>query len=96
MKSPREWIAAVSEKLDLPAYVSAGLSYTAVEGFHQVTIEKQTALLSYSETKIIVSVPMGEICVAGCGLHIRLMKQGRMIIAGQIEGIRFCREAAHE
>jgi len=95
MKRPRDLIAAISGKLALPASATAQLPCTVTEGFHTVSVDLQKGLLHYSESEIVAAVPLGAVAVLGEHLSIALMKQGRIIIHGEIRGIEFRREERH-
>ena len=95
MKGPREWMANLSEKLDLPCAVAAQLPCTLVDGFHSVTVDLQKGLIAYSEDAITVAVPLGQIVISGASLSIKLMKQERIIVTGLIRSIDFLREDDH-
>jgi len=92
MKSPRTILTKLSQQMDIPSHISAGLPYTTVQGFHEISIDLQRGLLAYSQTEISVAVPMGAITISGVNLHIRLMREGRITVCGDIENIGFSRE----
>lgn len=92
MKNAREYLEKLSEQLDLPRSVAAGLPQTVISGFREVSVDMQQGLLAYSETEIIVAVSFGCVVITGSGLRIRLMKQGRIVIVGEIDKTEFRRE----
>ena len=83
MKDPRRYLSKLSGKLDLPVHIAAQLPYITIDGYRKVSIDMQKGLLSYSDTEIVVAVPMGEISVQGNNLKICLMKEGKIIIDGE-------------
>jgi len=95
MIKPRDMIAGISGKLDLPASAAAHLPCTVIEGFHSVSVDLQRGLLHYSDHEIVLAVSLGAVAVTGERLSIALMKQGRIIINGVIRGIEFRREEKH-
>lgn len=91
MKKARDYLERLSERLELPRTVTAGLPQTVISGFREVSIDLQQGLLAYSETEIVVAVSCGSISVTGAGLGIRLMKEGRITITGDIDRVEFQR-----
>ena len=84
---------AFSEAADLPLRVAAGLPQIALDGFHQISVDLQEGLLSYSDTQIDLAVSLGKISVRGNGLRIRLMKERRIVLSGEITELILSREA---
>jgi len=91
MKKPREFLQRFAARTDLPSVVVANLPQTTVSGFFELAIDLQKGLVSYSETEIIVAVSLGQISVCGNRLRIRLMKEGRIKIIGDIDKVEFHR-----
>ena len=92
MKKVKSVLERISEKLDLPRTVVAGLPQTIINGFGEVSIDLQRGLLDYSDTKIVVAVSIGKITVSGSELQIRLMKEGRITVVGKISDVSFSGE----
>lgn len=91
MKRARDYLERLSERLELPRTVTAGLPQTVMSGFREISIDQQQGLVAYSETEIVVAVSFGSVCVTGAGLRIRLMKEGRIIIVGDMDKVEFLR-----
>ena len=91
MKKAKVYLERISRRMELPAAVTAGLPLTTVNGFGEISIDLQQGLLAFSDTEIIVAVSQGQIVVTGAGLHIRLMKEGRITIVGDIDKVTFVR-----
>lgn len=85
---------ALSERADLPLRIAAGLPQIALDGFHQISVDLQEGLLSYSDTQIDIAVSLGRICVRGSGLRIRLMKERRIVLSGEIAELVLQRETS--
>ena len=83
---------AFSEASDLPLRVAAGLPQIALDGFHQISVDLLDGLLSYSDTQIELAVSLGKISVRGNGLRIRLMKEHRIVLSGEITELVLSRE----
>lgn len=94
MKDPRRYLSKLSGKLDLPAHIAAQLPYISIDGYRKVSIDMQKGLLSYSDTEIVVAVPMGEVCVQGTNLQICLMKEGKITIDGEPQAVLLRLEGA--
>lgn len=93
MKFPRNMIRNLSQKLDFPSYVPAQLPCTTIQGFHELAIDMQKGLLSYSQEEITVAVPGGAITVRGMQLYIFLMRENRICIRGELHEICFLPES---
>lgn len=91
MRKAREYLERFSERANLPRTVTAGLPQTTINGFREISIDLQQGLLAFSDTEIIVAVPLGRIAVCGAGLGIRLMKEGRINIVGDIDKVSLLR-----
>ena len=91
MKKMREYLQQFAAKTDLPSTVVAGLPQTVINGFHEAAIDLQCGLESYSNTQIVVAVSTGKVSVSGANLRIRLMKEKKIIVAGDIEKVEFLR-----
>lgn len=87
MKRPRQYLEHLSEKVDLPRTVLAGLPQIEINGFGEVSVDLQHGLVAYSDEQIIVSVSLGQVEISGTKLSIRLMKEGKLIVVGEISGI---------
>jgi sporulation protein YqfC len=85
-------LSAFAEKTDLPGQIVAHLPYMTVTGFGEISIDLQQGLVSYSDAEIVVKVSLGTVCVQGSGLHITLMRDGRITIRGELTGVILCRE----
>lgn len=92
MNKTRKILESMSERLVLPRTVAAGLPQTVVNGFGEVTIDLQQGLIAFSETEIVVAVPLGNISVVGTGLNIRMMKERAITITGGIQKLEFSGE----
>ncbi len=56
-------------------------------GMERILIENHSGILEYSTERIRVQVRFGNICVCGCSLSLRLMKQHQLVITGEIQNI---------
>ncbi len=83
----------LAERADLPLRIAADLPQIALDGFRQISIDLHRGLLSYSDTQIDVAVSVGIVSVHGSGLRIRLMKERRIVLCGEIAELVFTREA---
>ena len=92
MKKFRKVIGALSDRVDLPGHITACLPYLTMEGFGEVSIDLQQGLVSYAEEEIVVKVSLGSVCIQGNGLHITLMRQGKITVKGEINAVLLQRE----
>ena len=79
------------QRMDLPVHVTEHFSQLTVSGFCKVEIDLADGLLGYSENEICVGVPGGSVCVEGADLRISLMREGRIVLCGEIEQVSFLR-----
>ncbi len=91
MKRPRQVLERISEKVDLPRTIVAGLPQIEVRGYSEVLVDLQQGLVAYSNTEIIVAVSLGQVVIKGNRLTIRLMKESRIVVAGDIESLTLVR-----
>lgn len=91
MKKPRHILKSVSRAMDIPLAVGAHLPFITIQGFEEISIDLQKGLLSYSPQEISVAVSCGAIVVSGENLHIRYMKEGKIVLCGVIQGIALSR-----
>lgn len=95
MKGLRNFFAELSDRLDIPCAITAGLPCAVIDGFCSVSVDLQKGIISYSESEITVAVSLGRIVISGADLTIRLMKQERIIVAGRIQSVSLIREDDH-
>ena len=87
MELGRRIMSAVSNKLDLPTDILAGVPRIEIVGSGEVSIEPHKGLIEYSTSKITVSSMIGSIEVAGEGLLLKLMNNQRIEIVGEISSL---------
>ena len=87
MKKPKQYLEQISDKLLLPRQIVANLPQIEISGFSEVSIDLQKGLLEYSQERIKVAVSLGTVTVEGANLYIRLMKENRITIVGDIDGV---------
>ncbi len=91
MKKPRELLKSVSRSMDIPVAVGAHLPFLTVQGFDEITIDLQKGLLTYSPQEIAVAVSIGVVTVSGENLRIRYMKEGKIVLCGNLKSISLAR-----
>lgn len=91
MKKTRDLLKGLSHTLDIPVAVGAHLPFLTVQGFEEITIDLQKGLLTYSSQEISVAVSIGVVIVNGENLCIRYMKEGKIVLCGDIKGIMLSR-----
>lgn len=91
MKKVKDLLQGFAEKTDLPRTVVAGVPQTVISGFREVAIDLQCGLEEYSPEQIVVSVPNGKIFVGGNSLRIRLMKERRIVLVGNVDRLELRR-----
>jgi len=87
MKIAGKLLLAVSQRLDLPAEVSAGLPKMELTGSAQFSMEPHKGLLEYAQNRITVAAGNGSVTVLGEDLTIQLMNQSRITVIGTIQAV---------
>ncbi len=75
-------------RLDLPSDIVAGVPRLELVGFREFSVEPHGGLLEYEKEQICISSTMGNICVFGNNLTIKLMNRERISVCGEILGIQ--------
>lgn len=83
----QKFLETMSQKLELPSEVVAGLPKLELAGFSQLSIEEHKGVLRYEREKISVAVTMGVIHLEGTNLSILLMNQHNLRIGGNLTAI---------
>ena len=77
---------------DLPALEwaedAAGLCprVTAI-GSHSLLVENHTGLLAFSDTLVVLDSRAGALTVTGCGLSLRCVRAGALIVRGSLHRV---------
>lgn len=84
MNFARKILVKASQKLELPADVTAGLPKMELIGAEEFSLEPHHGLLEYSGHKISVATVLGPITVMGQNMEIKLMNSSRITVIGRI------------
>lgn len=84
MKKEQRFLQRLTEEMDLDGEPVPGMAVVELCGDNRVLIENHLGMCHYSQEKICVKVPYGQIAVCGCGLELSQMTKDRLIIAGKI------------
>ena len=87
MELGKRIMSVVSNKLELPMDILAGVPRIEIVGPGEVSIEPHKGLIEYSTYKITVSSAIGNIEVAGRGLLLKLMNSQRLEVVGEISSV---------
>lgn len=88
MNRSRRLLLQVSQKLDLPSDVLAGIPRIELIGLSEMSLEPHKGLLEYSEDRISVSTSIGNVIAVGTGLVIKRMNISRITVVGTIHHIQ--------
>jgi sporulation protein YqfC len=77
----------VSERLELPASVIAGLPTLTLTGFTEAALEYHAGIREYDPSRITVEVSLGTVCLEGEGLSIHQMNSEQIVVRGNIRSI---------
>ena len=87
MKKVVKLLEQVSDKLELPADVIAGVPRIELIGAEQCSVEPHKGLLEYTAEQIVVATSLGDVAVLGENLQIKKMNLQRITICGRVSGI---------
>lgn len=89
MKRGREMLTKLSQKLELPLDIAAGVPHIEINGFGECSLDCHTGILEYEKNEIVVAVNIGVATIQGCGLELRLMQKERLTVTGEIHAVFF-------
>lgn len=95
MDGPRKWMTQLSQRLELPADVLAGVPRMELEGDGLFRMEPHKGLLEYSREQICVASSLGTVQICGSQLRIKVMNVSQITVCGRIGLVRVG-ESAHE
>jgi sporulation protein YqfC len=75
--------------LDLPQDLVFDLPRITVVGRLQMTVENHRGLVEFSPTRVVIGSPQGRIVILGQELHIGVIHEEEITVAGQLRSIRF-------
>lgn len=91
MKRGRDWMARLTDGLDLNGEPMPGVPLVEVTGERRVLIENHGGVTQYGREKICVKVKFGHIQVCGCGLELARMTKEQLVISGRIDSVTLLR-----
>lgn len=87
MELTSKLLTEVSRNLDLPSDIIMGVPRIEILGQDQIHVEPHRGLLSYSQTEVVINSKLGNICVSGNNLRIKLMNHVRIVLDGHITNV---------
>ena len=91
MKERKNLVQQLAAAADLHDEAVPGLPLIEIVGDKRVLIEQHCGVTEYGCQQITVKVKNGTALVLGNGLQLALMTKEKLVICGQIEGIRLTR-----
>ena len=91
MQKVRKLAEKLCTELELPEETVLRKSKISAVGGRRLLIENHRGLLSYSDNALEVLTDDGKISVFGSGFIIRAMKEGEMLIYGDIQSMEWDR-----
>ncbi len=88
-------LTEISQKLQLPSEVLAGVPKIELTGTQQVAMEPHQGLIEYGMEQISVRSSLGAVRITGSNLKILVMNSRRITIGGTIDRVEWV-EGAHE
>lgn len=87
MNRAKKLLAKAAGSLDLPADIVAGFPKMELTGFMEFSLEPHKGLLEYADHEIILDSSVGQICVKGERLTIKLMNRERITVTGNLTAV---------
>ena len=87
MNIARKLLTTASQRLELPAEITAGLPKMELTGTTEFSVEPHKGLLEYEQQRISVASSIGAIHVNGRHMTIKLMNQERITVVGEIQSV---------
>ena len=85
--SPRNLVIKASERLNLPADVTAGVSRVELTGSRRLSVENHRGVGAFGPEFMELLTAQGPIAVRGRGLSLLLMNQRELVVVGQIDSV---------
>lgn len=86
-KKPRELVVKASERLNLPAEVTAGLVHVEIVGSSRVSVENHRGVGAFGPEYMELLTVDGAIAVRGQELSLLLMNNRELVVTGRIRSI---------
>ena len=86
---PARLRSALVQTFDLPAELVFDLARLTVVVPLQVTVENHRGLVQFAPERVVVATASGRIAVTGKDLRIDAVRQGEIIITGELAGLTF-------
>ena len=90
--SPRNLVIKASERLNLPADVTAGVSRVELTGSRRLSVENHRGVGAFGPEFMELLTAQGPIAVRGHGLSLLLMNQRELVVVGQIDSVTLPQE----
>ena len=89
---PRNLVIKASERLNLPADVTAGVSRVELTGSRRLSVENHRGVGAFGPEFMELLTVQGPIAVRGRGLSLLLMNQRELVVVGQIDSVTLPQE----
>ncbi|MGN0979518.1 MAG: YabP/YqfC family sporulation protein [Candidatus Avoscillospira sp.] len=95
MNRAKKLLTGAAGMLDLPADIVAGLPKMELTGFVEFSLEPHKGLLEYADQEIILDSSVGQICIRGENLSIKLMNRARITVTGNLTSVELLGGGGH-
>jgi len=85
----RDLRSRLAALFELPGDVVSDQSRITLVGAADLVVENHRGLLEYTEERVVLMVPEGELVIGGAGLGIGSISPDQVIIRGQIRALGY-------
>lgn len=87
MSKARTWMERLSQKMQLPADITAGIPRMELIGSGSFSMEPHKGLLEYGQQRICIGSSIGPVAVTGEKLAVQLMNRQRITVVGSVHRV---------
>lgn len=92
MKRTHRAFARVLAATKLDTELQPRVSLLELAGDRRILIENHVSVVHYSTQQVLVRVDFGQLCIKGSALRLTRLGKEQLVIMGQIDAIKLCRE----
>ena len=92
MKRTQKAFSRVLTATKLDTELHPRVSLLELAGDRRILIENHISVVHYSTQQVLVRVEFGQLCIKGNALQLTRLGKEQLVILGQIDTIKLCRE----
>lgn len=89
MAGKRNLRQRVASVFELPGDVLMDVARVTLVGDVELMIENHRGLVEYTQTKVVLNVPKGQLAVSGDELEIATITPDQVIVLGRVRGVHY-------